>query len=470
MPLYRYGFFVRFFCSSMLIFYFFGSSHNSLADDKLPRGKDLKGSTFLENQQQATPPVKVGQEAPIKQTPPRVPAPVAPAETTKVKNDKVNTSSSQANSSCGIGLLNYPGRLLVFSSDSKKSYHILQKTKVTMADYKLKVPVAERYSEFYQYNYEKNELHLLKKAVFPKTEALMSKGTNPHNFILLGFTGQDSICTSGEAQVFQLPILKSGNTFQVALGQYSLVQSEDQEYMLYDELVHQAVDVDPKFFQFRKEASPLAKGIRPLFIPKSRNAPIIGVSIRKKSKYHEVLRFRPESKSKTVLNIAAEERIIYDHGLIGSARIDEKNNTLILREIEGWSGEQSKLKSFKIVLPKEFTVSSATVRADFARRKIIILGMSEVFRKSWRKAFLVDYSQDKIGVIPLDPGTGNFFGEIDFHPDGSLVIANVQEIKDGTPIGLLFYDLAKNKSYLMNFKNAKDIREEMQVINKNEVP
>ncbi len=435
------------------------------AEDKLPRGRSLSGSNPGINKElkEQLPENKVGRKSnknnldskSLRTSPPPKP------------NFNGGTNKSSL-SDCGRIFFNYPGRLMTFSSDNKKSYHLLQKPEVAISDYKLKNKVAERYSEFYQYDYVKNELLLLKKANFPKTDAIFTQGENPHNFVLLSFTGEEALCMTGEAQVFQLPVLKEGNSFQMASGQYTLAQSANQAYLLYDLLVNQAVDVDPKFFQFRKDSVPLEKGLRPLYLPTTRNQPIIAVKSNKNSRYHEIVRFHPEAVKKNILNIPKSERIIYDNGLIGSVKIDEKNNALILREIQDWSGAQSKLRSFKITLPKDTPVSSATVRADFARRRIIILGMSEVFRRVWLKAFLVDYNTEAIKVMPLEPGRGNFLSEVEFHPGGELVIGQIQDINSGAPVGLLFYNTGDHKSFVMNFKNAKDIRDEMRPASKKE--
>lgn len=102
------------------------------------------------------------------------------------------------------------------------------------------------------FDHKKRILSLVKSGASPKADALIVDPIKPQGIVLVGFVPGKSACLSGDSRLYQISLNSNNKHLQQKSGRYSLVESLDSQYLMFDLNVRQLVTIESNSFQIRK--------------------------------------------------------------------------------------------------------------------------------------------------------------------------------------------------------------------------
>lgn len=394
---------------------------------------------------------------------------------------------------CFQEVINYPGRQIIFSSQGKISYHLFQGIKGYVSKpIKQNLPlqnmgennlpeanpgkkeasivnlaksnastvsieeVKHHASSLALFDHKKRTLSLIKSGAWPKADALILDPLKTQGIVLVGFVPGKSACMSGDSRLYQISVNSNNKHLQQKSGRYSLVESLDSQYLLFDLNVRQLVTIEPNSFQIRKVLFPIEMGLNPIFaFTKNQGGIYVWKSKDKSSPKGLGFMNSPESIAKKVAFLESDQ-LLQQGRFFAAIKTNSQQNSFEIQEIKEWSGRKTQ-NNFRIVLPPEISTSEAIMRANFATRSVIVLGQSEYIRQKWRKVYVYNYDKSENPTTIITPEKSQYISEVDFVPNSNNVVANVNHMSLDFSSYILFYDAKKNKSQPYLLQQAESV-------------
>ncbi|MBP9707590.1 MAG: hypothetical protein KBD78_08090 [Oligoflexales bacterium] len=410
------------------------------------------------------------------------------------KSRNINLEVPRQFNPCFQELINYPGRQIIFSPQGKVSYHLFQGIRGYVSKpLKQNLPVKNNVddklpeaklekkeasivnlaksnssavsieevkhhaSSLALFDHKKRTISLLKSGAWPKADALIVDPIKTQGIVLVGFVPGKSACMSGDSRLYQISLNSNNKLLQQKSGRYSLVESLDSQYLLFDLNVRQLVTIEPNSFQIRKVLFPLEMGLNPIFaFTKNQGGIYLWKSKDKSSPKGLGFMNTPQIIAKKIAFLESD-MLLQQGRFFAAVKTNAQQNSFEIQEIKEWSGRKTQ-NNFRIVLPPEISSSEAIMRANFATRSVVVLGQSEYTRQKWRKVYVYNYDKSENPTAIISPEKSQYISEVDFVPNSNNVIANVNHMSLDFSSYIIFYDAKKNKSqpYMLQKTEAID--------------
>jgi hypothetical protein len=255
------------------------------------------------------------------------------------------------------------------------------------------------------------------------------------------FLGAKSACFEGPAAIVNATVSKQGEQAVRTTGTFAYVEMPAGR-RLVDEKKRQLIDVDGETFQ-TKLVRRLPDGERALFFdPVSRDL----VTWRDAGTVRGLVAYRSDDDAKPRrLAIAKGDRVVQQLGRFAVMRAEPKSNSIVIRELAGWTGPKSVGKTFTLALPKQYAVTGVALEANFDKRVAVVYPIGFAAQRRWQRALIYDYATGKsIGQVTA---SGNdFLHSVGLDPSGRYVVAEVRDQTSRQSVALRVFDLTTQKS------------------------
>ena len=137
------------------------------------------------------------------------------------------------------------------------------------------------------------------------------------------------------------------------------------------------------------------------------------------------------------------DKLLQQKNYFGVAKIRHSDNSIMIIELERWSGIGSK-KSYSLHIPRDHRVINASIQAHFSKKIAVISGFTQKSRKQWRKLYIYDYEKSW-QLSALTPPQGQYISHESVSDDGHWVMAELRHVSTGLTASLSLFSTQTRK-------------------------
>lgn len=280
-----------------------------------------------------------------------------------------------------------------------------------------------------------NRLISLKVKGSPK---LISHGSPIEGISFFQFSKYDGGCNLGSGEAYSVLLGKKPKIGRSLPKGYYKVFPSDKGLQIGDLKLGVIKSIDVKTFQVRK-GSRFKNGDVPLYWNYKKGIYYSFNDAGNGSLYRYSVN---GSKPQAQLKLSPAFKIIQNDDVFAVLKeLDAKENRFAIIELNAWTGRSGK---YNISLPGRYKIEQGMISVDFNKRNLLIYGKFPLRKRKWNKAFIIDYSTNKI-IDDFDVKSGYFVSRAHLTPDGTKAIFVTERYSDRTVGGITVYDFESKK-------------------------
>lgn len=264
----------------------------------------------------------------------------------------------------------------------------------------------------------------------PTAEAFIPYGQeNLSAIIAFVFNKSSEDCINGKARFIGFPVnsAESGSSKKKlsviqGRGVFQIVETPDFP-VVWDFSKKALLEFDFQTMQSRSMVIRLANNEVPIYFDHQKRR-YYAWHFMDERKQKGLVAYDGSGKIAGRLLFQSGDKLLQQKNYFGVAKIRHSDNSIMIIELERWSGIGSK-KSYSLHIPKDHRVISASIKAHFSKKIAVISGFTKKSRKSWRKLYIYDYEKSwQLSV--LTPPPGQYISHESISDDGHWIMAELR--------------------------------------------